>query len=164
MDLSTFIVAVFCLTDDWLEEKELRQRGPSPQLSDSEVLRLSRSWASSSASTPTGASTPTSFRRHYAEWFSAPHRSPPHHLRSPVGQPVGAKAGAAPPPLGLTDFDPYISLVDTFPMPTCRFAQAYRYRRLPEESAFGYEEMVKQTFYGLRESTLGCAGRASSLR
>ncbi len=38
MDLSTFIVAVFCLTDDWLQGQEkLRQRGPSPKLSDSEV-------------------------------------------------------------------------------------------------------------------------------
>jgi hypothetical protein len=40
MDLSTFIVAVFCLLDDWLEEKKLRQRGPSPELSDSEVLTI----------------------------------------------------------------------------------------------------------------------------
>jgi hypothetical protein len=40
MDLSTFIVAVFCLLDDRLEEKKLRQRGPSPELSDSEVLTI----------------------------------------------------------------------------------------------------------------------------
>ncbi len=48
-------------------------------------------------------------------------------------------------------FDPSISLVDSFPVPTCRFARAYRCRLLPEEeSAFGYDEMAKQTFYGLR--------------
>ena len=41
MDLSTFIVTVFCLTDDWLEGQEnLRQRGPKPKLSDSEVLTM----------------------------------------------------------------------------------------------------------------------------
>ena len=37
MDLSTFILAVFCLTNDWLKEKRLRQRGPSPS---SEVLTI----------------------------------------------------------------------------------------------------------------------------
>jgi hypothetical protein len=37
MNLSTFIVAVFCLVDDRLEERRIRQRGPTPKLSDSEV-------------------------------------------------------------------------------------------------------------------------------
>jgi Transposase DDE domain len=45
-------------------------------------------------------------------------------------------------------------LVDSFPMPTCRFARAYRCRRLPEESAFGYDETAKQTFYGLKKGHL----------
>ena len=40
--------------------------------------------------------------------------------------------------------------MDSFPVPVCRFARAYRCRLLPEESAFGYEEMTKQTFYGLK--------------
>ena len=52
--------------------------------------------------------------------------------------------------LGRIDFDPAISLLDSFPVPTCRFARAYRCRLLPEESAFDYDEMNKQTFYGLR--------------
>lgn len=40
MDLNTFIVAVFCLTDDWLEGRKVRQRGPTPKLSDAEVLTI----------------------------------------------------------------------------------------------------------------------------
>lgn len=47
-------------------------------------------------------------------------------------------------------FDPAISLIDGFPIPVCRFARAYRCRRLAEESAFGYDEVAKQTFYGLK--------------
>jgi hypothetical protein len=31
-------------------------------------------------------------------------------------------------------------------------------RRLPEESAFGYDETAKQTFYGLRAHLIGFAG------
>ncbi len=40
MDLSTFIVGVFCLIDDRLEGKRLRRRGPSPKLLDSEVITM----------------------------------------------------------------------------------------------------------------------------
>ncbi len=47
-------------------------------------------------------------------------------------------------------FDPEVSLIDSFPVPVCRFARAYRCRVLAEESAFGHDEMGKQTFYGLR--------------
>lgn len=51
---------------------------------------------------------------------------------------------------GRIGFDPRISFVDSLPLPVCRFARAYRCRLLPEENAFGYDEMIKQTFYGLR--------------
>jgi hypothetical protein len=52
--------------------------------------------------------------------------------------------------LGRIRFDPKVSLIDSSPVPVCHFARAYRCRRLAEESAFGYDEMTKQTFYGLR--------------
>ena len=35
-------------------------------------------------------------------------------------------------------------------MPVCLFARAYHCRRSAEESAFGYDEMPKRTFYGLK--------------
>jgi hypothetical protein len=40
VDLSTFIVAVFCLVDDRLQGLRLRSRGPAPTLSDAEVLTI----------------------------------------------------------------------------------------------------------------------------
>jgi hypothetical protein len=40
MDLSTFIISVFCLIDDRLKGQRIRQRGPSPKLSDAEVLTI----------------------------------------------------------------------------------------------------------------------------
>ena len=42
MDLSTFIIAVFTYTDDWFlaQRLRLRQRGPQPTLTDSEVLTI----------------------------------------------------------------------------------------------------------------------------
>jgi hypothetical protein len=48
MDLETFLVAVYCLTDDTLHAvlptvlhtTRLRQRGPTPRLADSEVVTM----------------------------------------------------------------------------------------------------------------------------
>jgi Transposase DDE domain len=53
-------------------------------------------------------------------------------------------------------FDTKISLIDGSPLAVCRFARAYRCRRLAEQSAFGYDEMTKQTFYGLRAHLRVC--------
>lgn len=40
MDLSALIVKVFCIIDDLLADKKLRQREPQPRLNDSEVLTI----------------------------------------------------------------------------------------------------------------------------
>jgi len=40
VDFTTFLVAVLCFVDDWLKGKRLRERGPQPLLSDSEVLTI----------------------------------------------------------------------------------------------------------------------------
>jgi hypothetical protein len=53
-------------------------------------------------------------------------------------------------------FDPEVSLIDSFPVPTCRFGRAYRCRILAEQSAFGHDEMTKQSFYGLRAHLRVC--------
>lgn len=40
MDGTTFMITIYCFIDDWLKEKRIRQRGPRPTLSDSEVLAM----------------------------------------------------------------------------------------------------------------------------
>ncbi len=67
MDLSTFMVAVFCLVDDRLNGKRIRQRGPTPKLSDSEVLTIEIVGEFLGLDTDKGIYS--FFRRHYAEWF-----------------------------------------------------------------------------------------------
>ena len=156
MDLSTFIISVFCLVEDWLEgEPKLRQRGPQPELADSEVLTIEI--IGEFLGIDSEKDLFAYFRRHYGEWFPAlreVHRTTftrqaanlwvakerlwQHLLRREIG------------------FDPLVSLVDSFPVPVCRFARAYRCRLLPEESAFGYDEINKQTFYGLRAHLRVC--------
>ncbi len=154
MDLSTFIVAVFCLIDDWLEGKELRQRGPTPTLADSEVLTIEV--VGEFLGIDTEEDLYAYFRRHYGEWFPT---LPKVHRTTFTRQAANlwaVKERLWRHLLGRVCFDAAISMVDSFPMPVCRFARAYRCRRLAEESAFGYDEMTKQTFYGLRAHLRVC--------
>ena len=67
MDLSTFIVAVFCLIDDRLKEQRIRSRGPTPTLCDSEVLTIEvvGEFLGLAEDTQLFAY----FRRHYAHYF-----------------------------------------------------------------------------------------------
>ncbi len=156
VDLSTFLITVFCLVDDWLQgEPKLRQRGPRPQLADSEVLTIEIVGAFLGIDSEEGLFA--YFGRHYGDWFPAlreVHRTTftrqaanlwvakerlwQHLLRREIG------------------FDPLVCLVDSFPVAVCRFARAYRCRILAEESAFGYDEINKQTFYGLRAHLRVC--------
>ena len=69
MDLSTFIVAVFCLVDDQLKGRRIRSRGPAPKLSDSEVLTIEIVGKFLGIDTDKGIYL--FFRRHYREWFPA---------------------------------------------------------------------------------------------
>lgn len=48
------------------------------------------------------------------------------------------------------EHDPKVSLIDSFPIPVCRFARASRCRLLRSVSAYGFDEMAKQTFFGVR--------------
>lgn len=149
MDLSTFVVAVFCLADDWLKERgPLRQRGPEPKLSDAEVLTVEIVGEFLGMDTDEGIYD--HFRRHYAEFFpvlAEVHRTT---FARQAANLWAAKEMLRKHLLHRVRFDPEVSLIDGSPVPTCRFARAYRCRRLAEESAFGFDEMGKQTFYGLR--------------
>ena len=154
MDLSTFITAVFCLTDDWLKEQRIRRRGPAPKLADSEVLTIEVVGEFLGIETDKGLYD--HFRCHYAEWFptlAKVHRTT--FCRQAANLWI-AKHRLWRHLLGRVCFDPELSLIDSFPIPICRFARAYRCRRLAEASAFAYDEMTKQTFYGMRAHVRIC--------
>jgi Transposase DDE domain len=149
VDLNTFIVAVFYEVDNWLmEQKKLRARGPEPKLSDSEVLTMEI--VGEFLGIDDENSLYAYFKRHYAEWFPALAEVHRTTFTRQMANLWVAKERLWRELLGRIAFDPSISLVDSFPVPTCRFARGYRCHLLPEESAFGYDEMNKQTFYGLR--------------
>jgi hypothetical protein len=149
VDLNTFITTVFCLADDWLHEQQPpRRRGPAPELSDSEVLTIEIVGEFLGIDADKGLYT--YFRRHYGEWFPALKRVHRTTFTRQMANLWAMKRKLWRELLSRIGFDPEVSLIDSFPLPVCQFTRAYRCRILAEESAFGYDEVSKQTFYGLR--------------
>jgi hypothetical protein len=156
MDLTTVLVTVFCLVDDWLagQGQRLRRRGPTPTLADSEVLTIECVGEFLGIDTDKGLYE--HFRRHWADWFPALGRV---HRTSFVRQAANlwaVKQRLYQHLLGQVRFDPAVSLVDSVAIPICRFARAYRCRRLRELAAWGHDEVAKQTYLGLRAHLRVC--------
>lgn len=148
MDFSTFLITVYCLVDDWLHGQRLRQRGPQPLLHDSEVLTMEIVGAFLGLETETALYR--FFRRSYREWFPALQSVHRTTFTRQAANLWVAKAHLWRYVLTQLQCDPQISMLDSFPVPVCRFARAYRCRTWAGVAAFGRDEMAKQTFYGLR--------------
>jgi hypothetical protein len=154
MDATTLLITVYCLIDDWLAGRRLRQRGPQPTLSDSEVLAIECVGEFWGIDTDKGLYE--HFRRHWRGWFPALGRI---HRTTFVRQAANlwaVKAQLRQQLLSRVGFDPQVSILDSFPVPVCRFGRAYRCRRLAGLAAFGRDEGAKQTFYGLRAHLRVC--------
>jgi hypothetical protein len=148
MDLNTFIVAVFCLVDDRLKGRRIRQRGPAPKLSDSEVLTIEI--VGEFLGLDTDEAIFRYFRRHHAEWFPTlgeVHRTTFARQAANLWK---IKERLWQELLSLVPHDRGFAICDSMPLPACLFARAYRCRRFRGEAAFGKDTLLKQTFYGFR--------------
>jgi hypothetical protein len=149
MDLSTFIISVFCLIDDHLKEyTTFRQRGPQPKLSDAEVLTMEI--VGEFLGIDTDKAIYRYFRRHYGEWFPTlgeVHRTTFARQAANLWK---VKERLWQEFLTLAPHDPTFAICDSMPLPACLFARAYRCRRFRGEAAFGKDTLLKQTFYGFR--------------
>ena len=152
MNLDDVIIAVFCVVDEAipraLDGQRLRQRGPQPVLADSEVITMEV--VGEYLGLEQDSALFAYFRRHYAHFFPALrtlHRTTfvrqaanLWRLKERLWQEVVARV----------PHDPTFAIIDSFPLPACQFARAYRCRRFRGEAAFGKDTLVRQTFYGLR--------------
>jgi hypothetical protein len=154
MDLSTFIVAVFCLIDDRLKGRRIRQRGPAPKLSDAEVLTIEI--VGEFLGIDTDKAIHLFFRRHYAEWFPALREVHRTTFARQAANLWKVKEHLWQEFLALAPHDPTFTLVDSMPLPACLFARAYRCKRFHGEAAFGKDTLLRQTFYGFRMHARVC--------
>jgi hypothetical protein len=154
MDATTLLITVDCLVDEWLAGRRLRQRGPKPVLSDGEVLTIECVGEFLGIDTDKGLYE--HFCRYWSDWFPALSRV---HRATFVRQAANlwaVKAQLRQQLLGQVGFDPAISILDSFPIPVCRFGRADRCRRLAGLAAFGRDEGAKQTYYGVRAHLRVC--------
>lgn len=152
MDLDDCIIHVFCLVDEAIPVAtagcRLRQRGPRPVLADSEVVTMEV--VGEYLGLAQDSALFAYFRRHYAHFFPALRTL---HRTTFVRQAANLwwlKERLWQHVLGRIPHDPTLALIDSFPLPVCQFARAYRCRRFRGEAAFGKDTLVRQTFYGVR--------------
>jgi hypothetical protein len=148
MDLNTFIIAVFCLVDDQLKERRIRQRGPTPKLSDAEVLTIEIVGEFLGIDTDKGIYL--FFCRHYAEWFPTLRKVHRTTFARQAANLWKVKERLWQEFLSLTPHDPTFAICDSMPLPACLFARAYRCKRFRGEAAFGKDTLLRHTFYGFR--------------
>lgn len=154
MDISMLMVTVYCFVDEWLKDRHLRQRGPQPTLSDSEVLTIEVVGAYLGIECESHLYQ--HFCRYWGNWFPTLHQVHRTTFTRQMANLWQVKEQLWQALLEPVLYDPQLAFVDSFPVPVCRFARAYRCRRLREMAAFGYDELAKQTFYGLRAHLRVC--------
>lgn len=155
MDITTFMITVYCFVDDWLKGQRLRQRGPQPTLHDSEVLTMEI--VGEFLGIDTDVALYRYFCRHWSAWFPRLQTVNRTTFTRQMANLWQVKDRLWQAVLQQTTYDPELAFVDSFPVPVCRFARAYRCRSLREWAAFGRDELAKQTFFGLRAHVRVCA-------
>ena len=153
MDLDTYIVNVFCLVDDVMkilfQEHKLRERGPEPTLGDSEVITIET--VGEYLGFDQDKQIFRYFRSHYAHFFPALRKI---HRTTFVRQAANlwkAKEKVWQYIGSLIRFNPYLSILDSLPIPVCQFARAYRCQLFRGRASYGKDMLLRQTFYGFRE-------------
>ena len=152
MDLDDFIITAFCIIDDTMKlllpAIRLRQRGPAPKLSDSETITMEI--VGEYLSLNTDKAIYDYFRRHYSHFFPAMAKI---HRTTFVRQAANlwrVKEMIWKSLLERIRYDSSLQLIDSFPVPVCQFARAYRCHRFRGEAGFGRDTLARQTFYGFR--------------
>jgi hypothetical protein len=158
VDLITFIVCVFCLIDDHLKGRHstYRSRGPTPKLSDSEVLNMEIVGKFLGIDTDKGLYT--YLKRHYPHYFPKMreiHRTTFTRQAAKlwvVKEKFWQHLLAHELGLGAEDEEP-LMVIDSFPIPICKQSRSYRCKVMRELSERGHDTNLGR-FLGMRAHLL----------
>jgi hypothetical protein len=155
MVMDDLLVVIFCVVDEAIKHLHLpplRKRGPKPQLADSEVITMEI--AGELDGVDRDKDIFRHFRRHHLKEFPALARI---HRTSFVRQAANlwrVKALLQRQLAGLLlEAEPLlepVAIIDSFPLPVCRFARAPVCRRLKGYAARGFDHTDNTVYYGLR--------------
>jgi hypothetical protein len=148
MDITTFIIASFCLIDDQLTGRRLRGRGPQPTLKDSEVLTMEV--VGEYLGLDEDKAIYAHFRQHFADWFPGLLEIDRTTFVRQAANLWKVKQELWQILIQRISHDPYFSIVDSFPVPVCRFARVNRSRLYAPVAAYDHAEVARQTYFGFR--------------
>ena len=161
MNLDEMIIAAFCEIDDAMNELlcrlpkgRLRSRGPQPRLHDSEVLTMEVIGAY--LGLECDQAIYRFFTRHYAHFFPALAKVHRTTFTRQAANLSHCKEHLWQRWLLDTPHESEFGLLDSLPLPMCRFARATFCRRFRFEdvqglcATYGYDHVARQTFWGLR--------------
>lgn len=161
MDLEDFTIAVYCLVDELLAEsrtdpgwRRIRRRGPAPVLADAEVITMVT--VGEFLGLDQDLAIYRYFRRHHPTWFPALNRVHRTTFTRQAANLWAVTERLWRLLLERVPHDPALSLIDSVPMPVCRFGRAYGCVRFRGQAAFGRDTGSKATFYGLRDHVRAC--------
>ena len=147
MNLNDYILNVFCKTDDFMKyyfpARTIRTRGPLPQLADSEVLTMEI--VGEMLGFDTDKDIFGFFWDFYYDYFPAltnrvsfiRHAANLWLVKKRLFEYISEK------------FKDMVNVIDSFPIPVCRFARARFSKLFRGVAAYG-KELGNQTFYGFR--------------
>lgn len=153
MSLDDFIITCCCWIDDLLPKatggKKVRQAGPQPILSDSEVITIEI--VGSYLGLSQDRELFEYFGRHYGHFFPALRAI---HRSTFVRQAANVWAVKERLWMWLRDElirqDELVGIIDSMPIPVCRFARAPWCVRFRGQASYGKDHADRQTFYGFR--------------
>lgn len=161
MNLDDLIIATFCALDDALNsylsqlpKARLRERGSAPTLCDSEVLTIEVIGAY--LGLQNDSAIYHYFVRHYASFFPALPRVHRTTFTRQAANLSSLKEQLWQQWLKDTVYEHHLGLVDSLPLPVCRFARAPFCRRFRYEDAqglratYGHDHVARQTYWGFR--------------
>jgi hypothetical protein len=151
MNLDDFILTCFCAIDEMVpmisHGHRLRQRGPQPKLSDSEVLTMEV--VGSYLGLCQVKALFAYFRQHYAHFFPTLRQL---HRSTFVRQAAHLWVVKERLWCLLRDqfvrHDPLLGIIDSVPLPVCRFARAPWCVRFRGWASYGKDHANRQTFSG----------------
>lgn len=151
MTAQELLLEVFCLVDDEMQALglgRLRRRGPLPTLSDAEVITIEvvgEFWKLN-----TDRDLYRHFRQYHGGEFPALLRVGRTTFARQAANLFRVKQAIQQRLAGkLAGLDP-LWLADSLPVHACQFARATFCRRFRGSADYGYDHLIKRTFYGLR--------------
>jgi hypothetical protein len=152
VDLDNLIITFFCAIDDSMKEitstQKIRQRGPEPVMSDSEVMTIET--VGEMLGIDQDKELFYFFQYYYSHFFPSLKRISRVTFVRQAANLWKIKERIWQHLLKLIEHDPSLRIVDSLPVPVCLFARATRCQRFAGKASFGKDRLICQTFYGFR--------------